>query len=86
MYTLSDFSLKTISFAVVCSAAVVELLVYLVTVLVSVHGNKYIVREGKRTFLSSYMPLNANLGSLVYGISFKSVFDTKLCINFDNPL
>lgn len=86
MYTLSDISLKTISFAVVCSAAVVELLLllYLVSVLVSVLGNKYIAREGKRTFWSCYMSLNGNLGSLVHGISFISVFDTKPCVNFVN--
>lgn len=86
MYTLSDISLKTMSFAVVCSAAVVELslLLYLVSVLVSLHGNKYIAREGKRTFWSCYMPLNGNLGSLVSGISFNLIFDTEPCISFDN--
>lgn len=88
MCTLSDISLKTISFTIVCSAAVVELslLLYLKSVLVLVHGNKYISREGKRTFWSCYMPLNGNLGNLVYGISFYSVFDTKPWISFDNPL
>lgn len=77
-----------ISFAVVCSAAVVELLLllYLVSVFVSVHGNKYIAREGKRTFWSCYMPLTGNLGSLVYGINFNSVFDTRLYISFHSPL
>lgn len=77
-----------ISFSAVCSPAVVELLLllYLMSVLASVYGNKDIAREGKRTFWGCYMPLKGNLGSLVYGISLNSVFDTRLCISFHNPL
>lgn len=32
------------------------------------------------------MPLKGNLGSLAYGITLNSVFDTRLCISFHNPL